>query len=87
MARWAAIGMVTGGILFSILFGYYYFTATRMTDSEKAEKNSAYAENCTKCLEKEHINCTVENLSFSQWGAICENKYISRNCSGTCRRI
>jgi uncharacterized membrane protein YukC len=86
LARWAFVGMIIGTILFSILFGYYYFTATRMTDDEKSEINNAYAVNCTKCLVKENVSCTVETLEYTSWGTICNTDYIPRNCT-QCKRI
>jgi ABC-type transport system involved in cytochrome c biogenesis permease subunit len=86
MARYAFYGMIIGAVVFSILFGYYYFGAIRMTDQEKADLNNAYAQNCTKCLERENISCTVDTLQYSSFGAICDLKYVSRNCT-SCKKI
>lgn len=86
LGKWAIIGMIIGLIFFSILFGYYYMTATRLTEGEKAEINNAYAVNCTKCLQEYNVSCTTDTLEYTSWGTICNFSYIPRNCT-MCKRI
>jgi len=87
MARYAFYGMIIGAVLFSVLFGWYYFSAARMTEQEKADLNYAYAQNCSKCLVKENVSCSPMNLQYSSYGAICGSKYVPKNCTPVCKHI
>lgn len=87
MQRWVLIGAVLGVIFLIVLgIGVMYFTVLSYTPEQKAEMNTLYAENCTRCMAERHINCTAETVQYSPWGAVCGNAYVDRNCT-TCRRI
>lgn len=86
MARYAFYGMIIGAVFFGFVISWMYVTSPRYTDEQKAEMNNAYAVNCSKCLEKENISCTPKELIYSQWGAICNAKYVSKNCT-SCKQV
>lgn len=86
MARWALVGMILAVIVFSIAIGWLYFSAPRYSQEEKEQINNAYAANCSKCLEKENVSCKPDKLKYSPWGAICDDKYVPRNCT-QCKQI
>jgi hypothetical protein len=86
MAQYTLWGMAIGVVVFGILFGYVYFTTPTYTDAQKLELNEMYAYNCTKCLVKENTTCTAATIEYTQWGTVCDLKYI-RNCTAACRRF
>lgn len=86
-ARWAVYGAALGLIFFGVLIGWSLLSAQKYTDEQKIEINIGLAVNCSKCLEQENITCTPKELYYSQWGAICKDKYVPKNCTRTCKQI
>jgi uncharacterized protein YpmB len=87
MRKGMLIGAIIGVIFFGIIVsGAAYFMFFSTTPEQKAEINEMNAVNCTKCMADHNINCTAETVQYSPWGAVCENKYVNKNCT-TCRRV
>jgi len=86
MGKWAVRGAIIGVIIFGGMIGYYLLNTPHYTDTQKLELNAGFAPNCTACLVKENTTCTADTLQYSQWGIICEQKYI-KNCTAKCRRV
>jgi hypothetical protein len=86
-ARWAVYGALIGVIFFGILIGWTFLSAPQYTAEQKVEINHNFAINCTKCLEKENVPCTAEQLEYSHWGAICGVNYTPKNCTPLCKKI
>jgi uncharacterized membrane protein len=87
MQKWALIGAMLGIIV--VVFGLMFMAYTLFfshTPEQKAEQNAMNAVNCTKCMAERHINCTAETVQYSPWGAVCESKYVDKNCT-TCVRV
>lgn len=86
-ARWAIYGALLGVVFFGGLIGWTFLSAPHYTAEQKVELNHDLSINCTKCLGKENVSCTAEDLEHSLWGAICGSKYIPRNCTPMCRQV
>lgn len=86
MARWTAIGMALGAIVFICVIVYVFLNVTPYTEEQKVEINKGIVVNCTGCLEKENSTCIAETLRYTPWGVICNASYV-RNCSQTCRQV
>ena len=84
MGKWAFVGAAIGILVFAILFGYIFFNKPVYTEEEKQLINEGITVNCTACLVRENTTCDASNIIDSQWGAICDSKYV-RNCTQACR--